>query len=601
MMNFTPVVRTSHSIPHTLQEYAKENNIDVKFIDFKLLSFETLIRRKDCDEFSVVEDIKTITKEDLLQEETQIIQEYTIKIIPLQKSTTKQKIKLTLATNKLKTKALLSIAKGNIFYKDTKLLQELRDMVWKKKLRAGLFIALFEPQLVAQLKKLLQVIPYEKPLSKELKITVASSLQPIPPQDAQLEKIYEKKGDKSIIQGVDEGELIARYIKEKRGKDGRACNGKYITVRTPKVHTVRPQIDDTITVKEYEEKLEYFAKTTGYVVYKENKLCISQTLKLAGADFKSSATIDAGDENRDISVHIEHKKSHSEDAIGSGVKIDVKELNVDGSVGSNVSITTHELNVDAQTHRNSKIEVANQANVKLHRGDMVANDAEIDMLETGKVTAHKSIHIKKMLGGEAIAPVVKVDKLLSNSIIIASERIEIGSLEGENNQLIINPDALTSYHKEVTELKEKIKSSEKLYKEASEELAQKQQAHLQQIKRIKTFQSRIKKATQEGKKPMKQDMLRVKIFKKDSQALQEQQEQLHKQEEQLQQLHHNLDTLLEKDLHAEILCHTPYDGHTKVTFVDTKTLQEITTRPEGKREKITLTVSNDGEKIFKME
>jgi len=601
MMNFTPVVRTSHSIPHTLQEYAKENNIDVKFIDFKLLSFETLIRRKDCDEFSVVEDIKTITKEDLLQEETQIIQEYTIKIIPLQKSTTKQKIKLTLATNKLKTKALLSIAKGSIFYKDTKLLQELRDMVWKKKLRAGLFIALFEPQLVAQLKKLLQVIPYEKPLSKELKITVASSLQPIPPQDAQLEKIYEKKGDKSIIQGVDEGELIARYIKEKRGKDGRACNGKYITVRTPKVHTVRPQIDDTITVKEYEEKLEYFAKTTGYVVYKENKLCISQTLKLAGADFKSSATIDAGDDNRDVSVHIEHKKSHSEDAIGSGVKIDVKELNVDGSVGSNVSITTHELNVDAQTHRNSKIEVANQANVKLHRGDMVANDAEIDMLETGKVTAHKSIHIKKMLGGEAIAPVVKVDKLLSNSIIIASERIEIGSLEGENNQLIINPDALTSYHKEVTELKEKIKSSEKLYKEASEELAQKQQAHLQQIKRIKTFQSRIKKATQEGKKPMKQDMLRVKIFKKDSQALQEQQEQLHKQEEQLQQLHHNLDTLLEKDLHAEILCHTPYDGHTKVTFVDTKTLQEITTRPEGKREKITLTVSNDGEKIFKME
>jgi len=601
MMNFTPVVRTSHSIPHTLQEYAKENNIDVKFIDFKLLSFETLIRRKDCDEFSVVEDIKTITKEDLLQEETQIIQEYTIKIIPLQKSTTKQKIKLTLATNKLKTKALLSIAKGSIFYKDTKLLQELRDMVWKKKLRAGLFIALFEPQLVAQLKKLLQVIPYEKPLSKELKITVASSLQPIPPQDAQLEKIYEKKGDKSIIQGVDEGELIARYIKEKRGKDGRACNGKYITVRAPKVHTVRPQIDDTITVKEYEEKLEYFAKTTGYVVYKENKLCISQTLKLAGADFKSSATIDAGDDNRDVSVHIEHKKSHSEDAIGSGVKIDVKELNVDGSVGSNVSITTHELNVDAQTHRNSKIEVANQANVKLHRGDMVANDAEIDMLETGKVTAHKSIHIKKMLGGEAIAPVVKVDKLLSNSIIIASERIEIGSLEGENNQLIINPDALTSYHKEVTELKEKIKSSEKLYKEASEELAQKQQAHLQQIKRIKTFQSRIKKATQEGKKPMKQDMLRVKIFKKDSQALQEQQEQLHKQEEQLQQLHHNLDTLLEKDLHAEILCHTPYDGHTKVTFVDTKTLQEITTRPEGKREKITLTVSNDGEKIFKME
>jgi len=94
--------------------------------------------------------------------------------------------------------------------------------------------------------------------------------------------------------------------------------------------------------KEHAEYIEYFASDNGYVVFANNELRISKTLKLEGADFKSSATIDAGDDQRDISVHIQHKKSHSEDAIGSGVRIDVKELNVEGSVGSNVTIATIE-------------------------------------------------------------------------------------------------------------------------------------------------------------------------------------------------------------------------------------------------------------------
>jgi len=596
-MSFTPVTRTSHSIPKTLQEFAKERKLPLEKLDFELLHFETLVRRKDEADFQVIDNPKTLTKEDFLNQEIQIIQEYTIKIIPSPLQATSQKIYITLGVNKLKTKAMITFKKGSIFTKHPKLLQELRDMIWKKKLQAALFINIFEPQFVPQLKKVAQVLPYGKPLPKDITFTVAFGVQPTPPKNAQLEKLFENKTDnQSIINGVDEGDLIARYIKEQRGKDGRSCNGKYITVPLPKVKNIRPQTDESISVKENNALIEYFAKTTGYVVYKENKLFISQTLKLAGANFKSSAKIDSGDSQRDVSVHIEHKKSHSEDAIGSGVAIDVKELNVEGSVGANVSIHTHQLNIDAQTHKNSKIAVGDQANVKLHRGDMIANDAHIEMLETGKVSAHKSIHIKKMLGGEAVAPVVKVDELLSNSTIIASERIEIGSLQGENNHLIIDPHAIESYHKELELLKKKIKEQEKELRKSKDLFATKQQEYIQKMQRIKTFQERIKKATQDGKKPMKQDVIRVKMFKKETVAMQEEQVQLHTQETELQTLQTELEKMLEKELHSTIICHSSYDGHTKIAFVDTQTHKKIEARPEGKQEKICLQVNNQGEK-----
>ena len=597
-MTFTPVVRTSNSIPKSLQEFSKERKIDIKLLDFELLSFETLIRRKDSAEFEQVEDPKTITQDDLLCEETQIIQEYSIKIMPRKTSTTTPDIKLILGLNKLKTKAILTIAKGSLFHKHPKLLQEFRDMVWKKKLRAGIFIGLFEPQLVAQLKKVLHVVPFDKPLPKELKFTVALGIEPKAPIDAKLEQLYLQKEKQSIIDGVDVGELVARYIKEKRGKDGRACNGRYITIRAPKTLNLKPQTDATIRIEEDKEKIEYFANDDGYVVLKENKLFISKTLKLAGADFKSSAHIDAGDEDRDIAVHIQHHKSHSEDAISSGVTIDVKELNVDGSVGANVSISTHELNVDAQTHKNSKIEVANQANVKLHRGDMIANNAQIDMLETGKVQAHQSIHIKKMLGGEAIAPIVKVDELLSNSTIIASELIEIHSIGGENNHLIINPQAIDSHHKDIKALKENLKLQEKNYLQAQEDFEQKQIQHLAQIKRIKTFQARIKQATQAGKTPMKQDMLRIKLFKQEAQNLAQEQQTLEKQYQKIEQLKQQLKKLQEQDLHAKIVTQSSYNGHTKITFITSDTQEHITSRPEGKIAIITLKRNEKGEKVL---
>jgi hypothetical protein len=599
-MNFTPVVRTSKSIPKSLLEFSIDRKIDTKLLDFELLSFETLMKKQSFDEYKLIEDPKTLSKDDLLDPSTSIIQEYSIKIMPLKKPNKDQSLKLSIAVNKLKTKAVISILKGSVISSKKGFLRELRDQIWKKKLKAGLFINIFEGSLNSTLKKLSKAAPLDKPLPKDIKFSIALGIEPTPPIDAKLVKIYEQKYKDSIsfIEGVDKDELILRYIKPVNGKDGRACDGRYIQVREPRNINLKPVTNDTISHKELEESIEYFANVDGYVEYRDGKFCISKTLKLNGADFKSTGAIETGDD-KDISVLIKHSKSASEDAVGSGVNIDVKNLDVDGSIGSNVNISTQKLNVDAQTHRKSKLKVANHANIKLHRGDLVANEAKIDILESGKVTANKSIYIKKMLGGEATAPIVKIDELLSNCTVIASKLIEIKSIGGTNIKLIIDPNSIDSYHKELKELEESIKKTKNIFKTNQENFNNDLKKHLGEADRIKTFKRRILQAKKDGKTPMKQDILRVKIYKKTSDELKKMKNNLDKEELLIKEMESELQKMYESDLHAKIRSKSSYDGHSKVIFINPKNKEQITHIPEGKIGTISLTLNSEGERVIK--
>ena len=593
-MKFTPVMRKSNLVAKAILQFAREKKIDAKLLDFELISYQTFFKIEDETQYTLVEDIKTLTKQDFENPKIHIAQEYTIKIFPLEKKQTK--LKLSFGTNKLKTKAVLTFLKGSVFEKSPNLFEELKARIYYKKTRSGLLVELFENHLDEQLEKLLQLVPYDKPLQKDVKLSVAHSLEPTPPTHAHIEKIFEEKQDDSIISGVDKGELVLKYFKTSEGKSGRAANGKFIEAPSPQILELQPIINDTILKEEKEDFIEYFSNESGYVVFEENKLFISKHLKLDGASFKTSANIDGGGENdKDISVHIAHNKSHSEDAVGSGVKIDVKELNIDGSVGANVNIKTQELNIDAQTHRNTTIEVANTANVKLHRGDLIATDATIDILETGKITAHKTIHIKKMLGGEAVAPIVKVDELLSNSVIIASQSIEILSLHGKDNKLIIDPNSVESYHKDIEKLKLDIKEEEKILREQELKLQKDLEEHKDKVQRIKVFQNRIAAAQTAGKKPSKQDMIRLKMFKKESDKLKEDENKLNAIKEKLLELNQELKKQYELHFHAKIILHTSYDGQTKVYFKDPKTNVEVMKIPEGKIESITLSKNEDEE------
>lgn len=302
----------------------------------------------------------------------------------------------------------------------------------------------------------------------------------------------------------------------------------------------------------------------------------------------------------DVSVNINHDKTDNEDAIGSGVKIDVKELSVNGSVASNVYIETEQLNIDAQTHSKSMMTVKDKATIKLHRGDLTAKEAEIDILESGKVTASKSVTIRQMLGGTVIAPIVKIDKVLVNTTIIASELIEINTIIGEHNKLIIDPDSIKSHHDSVEALQEEIKNKKLSLKQEIKDFELTSRSHNSKIDRMKIFQKRVLEASKIGKSPMKQDILRIKQFKKDSQKLALEKESFIEKEKEITNLEEELDKLFNKDLYAKVKSNTLYNGHTKVIFVNLKTKEEVFVIPQGKVEEISLVLNSQNERIISM-
>ena len=478
---------------------------------------------------------------------------------------------------------ILTIKEGSVFPIDDNLAKILKKEINKRKLRLGLLVGHFESTLNSSLRKFVKILKAGVALPKDIRFVIAESPGPISPIDDKVILHYEEKNNgeeqRQFIEGVDPNELIFEYIKPKRGKDGRDCRGNYIKVAEPLVKNGHFRADEqTINVVEDDDSIKYYSLVDGFVKNVSGLISIGKEVTISEASFKETGSIDVG-ENKDISVNINNEDS-SNDAVGSGVNIDVKELNIKGTVGSNANVKATDLSVGEQTHRNAKLEAVENAKIHLHRGNLKAKTAEIEILENGIVQAD-DVYVKKMLGGEIIGHNVVVEELTSNTTVIASESIEVYAITGDHNELIIDPHKIESYHEKVEALKEQIKTKTKELKELKGKYVKELKEHNSEIDRIKKFKKRILDATKAGKTPLKADVLRIKQYKLDTQKLQDESENLKLHDEQLASLKFELDKLYEADLHGVVKCRSRYNGHTKVTFIDVKNFEEYFMLPEG--------------------
>jgi hypothetical protein len=598
MANFSTFNKTTTNITATLREAAKDRHISKEEVDFDLLTVETLIQSEKYKEWTIIEEPleKTFDENTINSPALLIRQEYQIRVRPYTKDILEQ-VDIDIAFNKAKSKVVATFKKGSIFPCNDKLASLLKREINRKKLRIGFLIGHFEGKLNATLVKLAKVVTCNTPLPKDIRISIAEfSGASYPSNDAIILHYKENESSKkSMVSGVNPDTLIFEYIKPIFGNDGRACTGELIIVPQPKVVYDRYHPDtDTVLTQENEKSVKYYSKIDGYVKNSNYEISISKEIRMESATFRNSQSIDTG-EDKDVSVNIHHKNK-SDDAIGSGVVMNVKELNVKGTVGANATVRAQELNVGEQTHRNAKLEAIENATIHLHRGNLKAKTATIEILENGTVKAD-TVHVKKMLGGEIIAHKVFVEELTSNTTIIASESIEIGLITGEHNKLIIDPDKIEDYHEKISLLKTKIKESHASLKEIQDEYAKRVSEHQAELPRIKVFQKRCLVASQQGKTPNKTDLLRIKHYKKKSADFESELLSHATQEKEIEKLNNELEKLYEAELHATITNKGLYDGHTQVLFVDVKTSQEYTMLPQGSYEKLHLVKDGDEKKI----
>lgn len=596
----TPTIQTSTNVMADLLQSAKSWDVPVDNIDFDLLSYETYFNGTIDEDWQNLRDcilLERTTENEIRSKIFLIRQEYQIRIREYQPHPYLD-LRFSLATDKYKSKVVANIEPSSKIPLKKGIQEWLKEAIKAKMLRHGFLIGLYDGNLDREINRLLLKIQKEGPITSLYKLPIGEFLPPVLPIDDTIILHFKKnKESKSFINGVQPGELIFEYIFPKHGRDGRGCDGSFIEVPEPKVKYASYIVinEETIYSEEDASSIRFYASVSGFVERKKGVFTVSQELHIESASFKKTGSIETGLE-KEISLKIKRNES-SEDSIGSGVTIDVQKLDVSGTVGGNAKIQACEVNIGAQTHRNSQINVTDVANIHLHRGNLKAKEANIDIVETGKIEADV-VRIKKMVGGEIIAREIYIDILYSNARITALESITIGTIEGEGNKLIIDPHSIESYHDKIFALEVDIRDKISRIQMESKEFASRQLSFKEKNSRIKQIQQRIVATQKSGAEPMKADLVRLQQYKIEAETLKQLHENIKRSEEHLITMKDELSKLYEADLHAVVTHHGIYNGKNRIVFIDPKTRQEYGITPEGKVTLIRLRQEGDEKKIL---
>jgi hypothetical protein len=569
-------------------------------LDFDLLSYQTQYRG------SIDEDWQTLTATQLDEITTEveirsamllIRQEYHILVRPLV-AHPHFDLRFTMASDKYRSKAVAIIDPSSKLPLKKGLQEYIKETIHRKKLRSGFMIGITDGNLDDEINAMLLKIQKEGPLTTPYRLPIAHFFPPIPPSNDNVILHYKKiQRDNNILNGVHADDLIIEYIFATQGRDGRSCTGEHVHVGEPLIRYENSiNIDpENIRVHEDQYSIRFYAINSGYVERKNGVFTISQDLHLKSASFKGTGSLEAGQE-KEINIKI-GRGEDGDDAVGSGVNIDVQTLDVKGTVGSNTKIQACEVTIGAQTHKKSLIEVQENATIHLHRGNLKAKNATIQILEAGTVEA-ETVYVKNMSGGEIIAQRVIVDVLYSNAKITALESIEIKSIIGNGNELIINPRAIPSYLDQITALERELTDKKFALQQKGREYLQKETSLKEQHSRIKRTQQNINTALNENRSPLKADKVRIMQYKNAVAALKNDEVMLKAHEEAIQAFERKLDKLYDADTHAVITHYKPYDGHTRVQFIDPKNSKVYAISPNGKITHIKLHKEGDEKKFF---
>lgn len=591
---------TTSDVLDDLKKLAQQWNLPLESVDFDLLSYQTHYRGTIDEDWRTLESTKLeeITTEVEIRSSTLLLrQEYEILVRPISPHPYFD-LHFTMASDKYKSKAVAIVEPSSKLPLKKGLQEYMKETIYRKKLRNGFMIGITDGSLDKEINAMLLKIQKEGPLTTQYRLPVAHFFPPVPPINDNVILHYKKiQRDNNLIDGVEKNDLIFEYIFPVHGRDGRSCTGEHIHMGEPLVRYENSiNIDqESIRAEEDRQSIRFYALNSGFVERKNGIFSVSHDLHLKSASFKGTGSLEAG-MDKEINIKIGHG-DEGDDAVGSGVTIEVQTLDVKGTVGSHTKIQACDVTIGAQTHKKSQIDVQENATIHLHRGNLKAKNATIEILEAGTVEA-QCVYVKNMSGGEIIAERVIIDTLYSNAKITALESIEIKCIAGNGNDLIINPRAIPSYLEQITVLESELASKQFELQQKGKEYLQHEINLREQKSRIKRTLENINKAIKENRSPLKADQVRVMQYKHAISSLKNEEIMIKAYEEAVQAFERKLDKLYDADLHAVVTHYKAYDGHTRIQFIDPKTHRIYTVSPKGNVTNIKLNKEGDEKKFL---
>lgn len=484
----SPTVIRTQNITQELKSIAESNKIRIDTLDFNILDVQTYTRikeEKEEAEWNIIENHELHELDDekaILNPLFEIKQMYEIEIFSINQDDKQlfNNMKIAVGANASKCKVYLSIAAGSSLVFDTDLEKELKNLINKRKIRAGILINVFDEmvndvvsQIVDKTKADVKIV-YE---NKET-ILIGESYEPTPTIDDAFIKHYEKTDNideitkvdyasRGFIESVKNEELLLEYIKPKMGEPGRNCRGQYMEPKEPVVkNEVSFSIDGTIKELNEEDSIKYIAQEGGYISFESGVYSIKNDMDIDSIDFRTTGNIISGVDS-DVSISVKETDGQK-DAIGSGMSVEVTEINIEGNVGSNAHVIAVTASIAGQTHGSSTVK-ADELDINVHKGKAYGKKIKITRLEHGEVDGDE-VNITQAMGGQVRAKEIDIDICNSHIQATASKRIEIQRLQGSENIFTIDPLIKRLAQEGLEENQEEIKILEKELADGEKEL-----------------------------------------------------------------------------------------------------------------------------------
>lgn len=425
-----------------LLKVSAQRGVDVKKLDFKILSFTTFYTINDSEPKELSEKELGYFDEDknFLEAGLNISQSFKISIFEKTDTSLEQRVKLIL--NKDESALIADInLKGLNF--EASLPLHLLQFIYRQMIKERLFIGLRSFDFKQKLIDFLNA--FKKGQKSHAKILVSRGVKPISPANESLILDYELRARQSLSQmqkisfiGIKQNELAITHIKGAEGRAGKSLRLKHIDFRLPKDEKIEFSCSNNFESKETSAnesfvKTQYFALKNGFIAQENNNFDIQNELNLNSVNFKEVGAIACGLDTG-VSINVRNT-SELEEAVGSGVNIECETLTINGTVAGNTLLKAKNFKLYGTSNPKTKI-IAQSAYISTHKGILECENADIDSLESGTLKAKIAV-IKKALGGSIKANSVQILNLVSNNQISFNSICLIEQCSGSNNKFLV--------------------------------------------------------------------------------------------------------------------------------------------------------------------
>lgn len=604
---FKSIIIDTANVMKELKNIAVVNHLKQTDLAFKLLKTTTSYGDDKNDAHDMSEEEKNLFLDDsfLLNPNIKLKQHYRVEIYKVEKDNALDihMPDITLSGNKNLTKIIATIAKSHEIKYTSNLEQMMIDDIQVKKIKAGILLDIRDQNMYKEIKKVVASIRVNGILDQTQSFVVCQGVDEVASVNDDLIFHYKKKASpkstdgkvdyskRGFVSAVEKDECIIEYIKPQVGTPGRNCRGVFIPIKEPKkTNDIPIGISANITKKENETSVKYIANSGGYVNFDKGIYDIQEQMEINEISFRSTGSIEA---NMDSNIKINIKeKDILKDAIGAGMSVETSELNVQGNVGSGAKIKAKIVDIGGQTHQSSYIE-SDKITIAVHRGEANGREVIIDRLEGGRVIGD-TVHVKQMIGGEIIANIIKIDNLMSNAKLIASELIEIQELKGANNKFIIDPSVTKEFNEQILSINKKIERLEEDLKAFPRQLSSKKDMIEKNKPMAEMVKSKILELKKSGVEPAISLFAKIKDFQEKVIDYNSLLQTYKDKKEELVELKKELVLVQTKVFSAKIINHSSWKEFNEIRFKLISPAQDITYNPKERETAREITLKDFG-------